>query len=174
VGGTRPTDTIPGHLLELAGFGLLLGLFCMVIYGRKGFPFVILVPLLTVLLDIDHLPVYLGYAQTIRPAHSVVFLVTVLAVAAVTIRALDIELAVASAFMAHLAMDSGLFAPLSPLSFQYIELNPYRPAFAIGAVMCTLAAGAVLRARADRAGSLGSKDIAQTSPGSTGNPAQFC
>ena len=160
VGSTRAEDTIPGHVLELAGFGLLLGLCCMVVYGRKGLPFVFLTPVLTVLLDIDHLPAYLGYAQTIRPAHSFVFLVAALAVTAITIKALDIDLVVVSAFMGHMAVDTGIFAPLSPLSFQYFQLNPYRPEFAVGAVLCTLAAGAVLRTRVARASSRGGNEIA--------------
>ena len=147
IGGTRVLATIPGHVLALAGFGLLLGVGCMIVYGRKGLPFVLLVPALVVLLDIDHLPAYLGYAQTIRPAHSFLFLAAVLAVTAITIKALDMELVVVSAFMGHLAVDSGLFAPLSPISFQYIQLDPYRPAFAVGAVAFTLAAGVVLRTR---------------------------
>ena len=156
VGSTRTADTIPGHLFELAGFGLLLGLGCAVIYGRKGLPFVFLTPVLTVLLDIDHLPAYLGYAQTIRPAHSLVFLVVVLAVTAITIKALDMDLVVVSAFMGHLAVDAGLFAPFSPISFQYFQLDPYRPVFAVGAFACTLAAGAVLRTRARRVSAGGS------------------
>lgn len=145
IGGTRDVYTIPGHVLELAGFGLLLGLGCMVVYGRRGLPFVFLVPVLTVLLDIDHLPAYLGFAQTIRPAHSLVFLVAVLAATAITFKSLDLELVIGSAFMGHLAIDTGLFAPFSPLSFQYFQLDPYRPLFIAGAVLCTLAAGAVLR-----------------------------
>lgn len=147
VGSTRPDDTIPGHVLELAGFGLLLGLGCLAVYGMKGLPFVFLTLVLTPLLDIDHIPIYIGYAQTIRPAHSLVFIVVVLAITAVTIGGLDLELVIVSAFMGHLAVDTGIFAPLSPLSFQYIQLDPYRPAFAVGAMLCALAAGAVMRSR---------------------------
>jgi len=147
VGGTRPDETIPGHLAELALFGVILGLGSAVLYGRKGLPLVVLTPALTVVLDIDHLPAYLGYSQTIRPAHSVVFLAVALAATAITIKALDIDFVVVAAFMGHLAVDTGLFAPFSPISFQYYELTPYRPAFALGAVMCALAAGVVLRRR---------------------------
>jgi hypothetical protein len=147
VGGTRPESTISEHLVELAGFGLLLGAGSMLVYGRRGLPMVFLTPALTVLLDIDHIPAYLGYAETIRPAHSLVFFVSALAVTAITIKALDMELVVASAFMGHMAVDTGLFAPFSPISFQYFELNPYRPVLAIGAVLCALAAGAILRTK---------------------------
>lgn len=149
VGATRPTDTIPSHLAALAGFGLILGILGMIIYGRRALHLVFLMPALTVLLDIDHLPIYLGYAETIRPAHSVVFIITALAVTAITIKALDIELVMASAFMGHLAVDTGIFAPFSPLSFSYIQLAPFRLPLALGAVAAALAAGVVLR-RASR------------------------
>jgi hypothetical protein len=145
VGGVRPDDTIPEHLAELAAFGLLLGLGSMALYGTRGLPLVLLTPTLTVLLDIDHLPAYLGYTEPIRPAHSIVFIFLTLTVTAITIKALDMELVVASAFMGHLAVDTGLFAPFSPISFQYLQLDPYRPLFAVGAVACALAAGVAFR-----------------------------
>jgi hypothetical protein len=145
VGATRPTDTIPGHLAELAGFGLVLGIVSMAIYGRRGLHLVVLMPALTVLLDIDHLPIYIGYTQTIRPAHSVLFIITALAVTAITIKALDIELVMASAFMGHLAVDTGVFAPFSPLSFAYIQLAPFKLPLAVGALAAAVAAGVVLR-----------------------------
>jgi hypothetical protein len=147
VGGTRALAMIPAHLLALAGFGLLLGLGCMLIYGKEGLPFVLLTPALTVELDVDHLPVYLGYAEAIRPAHSLLFLIAVLAATAITVKALDIELVVMSAFMGHMAVDTGLFAPFSPLSFGYVQLDQYRPVFALVAVLCALAAGVVMKRR---------------------------
>ena len=145
VGGTRALDTIPPHLIVLSGFGLLLGLGCALIYGRRGAPLVLLMPVLTVGLDLDHLPVYLGYAETIRPAHSVFFLAAALAATAITVKALDVDLIVMSAFMGHMAVDTGLFAPLSPLSFDYFQLDQYRPVFAAIAVLCAVGAGAVMR-----------------------------
>ena len=148
VGGARPTDTIPGHVAELAVFGFLLGLGSMAVYGRRGLPLVFLTPALTVLLDVDHLPIYLGYAQTVRPAHSLIFIGCALAATAITIKALDIELVVASAFMGHLAVDTGIFAPFSPLSFAYFQLAPYKLPLAVGAAVAALAAGAALRAEA--------------------------
>jgi hypothetical protein len=147
VGGTRPEATIPGHIVELTAFGLLLGVGSMAIFGRRGLPLVFLTPTLTVLLDIDHIPAYIGFAQPIRPAHSVMFIVVALAATAITIKALDIDLIVLSAFMGHMAVDTGLFAPFSPISFVYIQLNPYRLPLAAGAVLCALAAGALLRKR---------------------------
>jgi hypothetical protein len=151
VGGVRPEDTIAPHLAALAGFGLVLGLGSMLIYGRKGLPLVFLAPTLTVLLDIDHLPVYLGYAEPIRPAHSLVFLVFVLGVTGITIKALEIELVMASSFLGHMAVDTGLFAPWSPFTFDYVQLDQYRVVLAAGALICAIAAGVVLRLR-QRAG----------------------
>jgi hypothetical protein len=145
VGGTRAQDTIPGHIAELAAFGLVLGIGSMVVYGRKGLPLVFLTPALTVLLDLDHIPAYLGFPEPIRPAHSIVFILVALAATAIMIKALDIDLIVLSAFMGHMAVDTGLFAPFSPISFAYVGLGPYRLPFAAGAVLCALAAGAVLK-----------------------------
>ena len=145
VGGTRPGETIPAHLAELAAFGVLLGVFSVAAGGRKCLPLLFLTPVLIVILDIDHLPVYIGYAQSIRPAHSIIFIIVVLAVTALTIKELSVDLAVLSAFAGHLAADTGLFAPFSPISFQYYQLNPYRIDFAIVAVLCAVAAGIAFR-----------------------------
>ena len=145
VGRARPEDTILPHIVELVGFGLLLGAGAAVFYGRKGLPFVFLTPTLTVLLDLDHLPVYLGIAQPIRPAHSLVFLVSVLALTAIVIRRLDFDLVVMSAVMGHMGVDTGSFPPFSPFNFDYAQLDPYRLPLLIGAVVATLVAGALVR-----------------------------
>jgi len=145
VGGVRAEDSIAPHLAALAGFGVALGLGGMLIYGKRGLPLVFLTPALTVSLDIDHLPVYLGYSEPIRPAHSIVFIAFVLILLAVTIRAPEIELVVASSFLGHMAVDTGLFAPWSPINFDYVQLDQYRLLLGIGALLCALAAGVVLR-----------------------------
>lgn len=147
IGSTRPADTIPSHLLELAGFGLVLGGGSAVIYGRKGLPLVLLIPVLTVLLDLDHLPAYLGAAQTIRPAHSLIFIIAVLSVTAITIKRMDIDLAVLSAVLGHLGIDTGLFAPFAPISFEYVQLDPYMVPLLAGAIFAAVAAGVVVRRR---------------------------
>jgi hypothetical protein len=114
-------------------------------YGRKGLPLVVLAPILTVLLDLDHLPAYLGMSQTIRPAHSLLFIIAVLSITAITIKRLDIDLVVLSSTLAHMGIDTGLFAPLSPLSFGYTQLGPYRIPFLMGAIVAAVSAGIVLR-----------------------------
>ena len=126
---------------------LFLGVWSAIVYGRRGLPLAVLTPALTVILDIDHLPAYLGFSQTIRPAHSLVFLAGALAATAITIKTLEVDFVVVAAFMGHLAVDTGVFALFSPISFQYYELTPYGPAFALGAEACALAAGIVLRRR---------------------------
>jgi hypothetical protein len=147
VGGVRPANTIPAHLAELAGFGLLLGLAAAIFCGRKGLPLVFLAPTLIILLDLDHLPIYLGIAQPIRPAHSIVFVVTALALTAIVIKRLEIDLVVVSATLGHLGVDTGLFPPFSPFSFVYIQLDPYKAPLLIGAISAAIAAGVVLRQR---------------------------
>jgi putative Mn2+ efflux pump MntP len=145
IGSARPEATILPHLAELFAFGLLLGAGSDIIYGRRCLPLVFLAPVLIVLLDLDHLPAYLGTAQTIRPAHSFVFIIVILAITAITIKRLDIDLVVLSATLAHLGIDTGLFAPFSPVSFWYAQLDPYRIPFLSGAVLATVAAGVVTR-----------------------------
>jgi len=152
IGGTRPTDTISGHVLELGGFGLLLGLGLAAFYGRKGLPLAFLMPVLTVLLDLDHLPAYLGIPETIRPAHSFVFIIAALAITAITIKRPEVDLVVLSATMAHMGIDTGLFAPFSPLNFDYYQLDTYRVPLLVGAILTVLAGGYLLRRRGSRAG----------------------
>lgn len=146
IGTARSMATIPAHEFELAGFGLFLGLLSAIgCGGRKGLPLVILTPLLTLLLDLDHLSAFIGFAQTIRPAHSFVFIPVVLALTAITIKRLDVDLVVLSATLGHLGIDTGLFAPLSPIEFNYVSLDPYRTPFLIGAVIAAVVAGIVFR-----------------------------
>ena len=126
VGATRPASAIPLHLTELVGFGFLLGGLSAVGYGRKGLPMVLAAPFLVALLDLDHVPAYIGLAQPIRPAHSVVFILVALVCTAIVLRRLDFELILVSSFTGHLGIDQGLFAPFSPFSFDYVQLDPYR------------------------------------------------
>jgi hypothetical protein len=145
IGTTRSAETIPIHLAELGGFGLLLGGILLLFGGLKALPLVFLVPVLTLAMDVDHLPAYLGVAQTIRPAHSILFIIAVLAVTATTIKRLDVDLVVLSATLAHLGIDTGLFAPLSPLAFDYTQLGPYQIPFLVASVLAAVAVGAVTR-----------------------------
>ena len=147
VGETRPEATIPLHLEMLVGFGLVLGVLSAILYGRKGTVLAVLAPIFTVLLDLDHLPVYIGVAQPIRPAHSLLFLLSVLIITAITIKRLDVGLVALSATLGHMGVDTGLFPSFSPLSFTYLELSAYKIELLAGAVISAIAAGLVLRFR---------------------------
>lgn len=68
-----------------------------------------------------------------------------MAATAITIKALDLDLIVMSAFSVHTAVETGLFAPFSPVTFGYAELGPYSLFFAARAVVCAVAAGVVVR-----------------------------
>lgn len=102
---------------------------------------------MTLIFDIDHLPGCLGYAQPIRPAHSLTFVLAVSAIMAITIKALDTDLIVLSAFLGHLAVDAGLFGPFSPISSHYILLNPGQVPLAAGGLPCAFAAAGVMKSR---------------------------
>ena len=105
----------------------------------------VVAPSLTEILELHLLPVFLGYQETIRPAHSVLFVIAALSITAITIKRLDIDLVVLSATLGHMGIDTGIFAPFSPLSFDYIQLDPYRIPLLVSAVVAAVAAGVVLR-----------------------------
>ncbi len=147
VGTPRPYSAIPVHLAELILFGGLLAGASAILYGRKGLPLLFLTPSLVVLLDLDHLPAYIGLAQPIRPAHSFVFILTALVFTGIILRRIDLELVLASSFMGHLGVDTGLFPPLSPISFEYVQVDPYRVPLLVGSVTFALLAGFYRRKR---------------------------
>jgi hypothetical protein len=141
MGTARPLPTIPSHELILGLLGLGLGLTASVFRRKLDLGLVILVPALVLMTDLDHLPAFLGLAQPIRPAHSFVFIVCTVAVMAIVIRKTGMVLASLSAFFAHLTVDTGVFPPFSPVSFQYYNLGEFRIPFLLTAVAFALAAG---------------------------------
>jgi len=64
---------------------------------------------------------------------------------ATVIRKMDVELASLSAFFAHLSVDTGVFPPFSPVSFQYYDLGEFSIPFLLAAVVFALAAGLVMK-----------------------------
>ena len=122
-------------------------------YGRRASWLIILPPSLVVLLDLDHLPIYLGFPQPIRPAHSLVFLAAALIAAGVFFRRMEIEFILVSSFMGHMGVDTGLFPPFSPLSFDYVRLDQFRIALLGGSILVSLMAGFFIRRRARRGNS---------------------
>ena len=147
VGSARPLGTIPLHEVELGGLGLALGAVALGVYGRGGAGAAVLFPSLVVLLDLDHLPAFIGLSQPIRPAHSVLFLILDVAMTAIVLRRVDAGLLVMSAFTGHLSVDTGTLPPLSPISFQYFQFDSIRLPLAVLSVVLALAAGALMRRR---------------------------
>ena len=140
-GQFRTLSSIPEHLAFLGGFGVALGLVGSIIYRRLDTNLVILIPALVVLTDLDHLPSALGMSQPIRPAHSLIFIVMVVAILALTIGRPDIQAATVSAFFAHLSVDTGVFPAFSPISFAYYDLSAYQPEIIAAAIIAALLAG---------------------------------
>jgi hypothetical protein len=138
-GTFRALAAIPPHLLTLIGGGAILGLLAFAVFRRLDL--VLLIPSVVVLTDLDHLPSALGIAQPIRPAHSIVFIVTAFVLVAIIIKRLDLSFAVMSGFFVHLSIDTGQFPPFSPLSFDYYVLGNYTIIFVGLALVSALVAG---------------------------------
>jgi len=145
VGSARPFGEIPIHEVELGGLGALLGAVALGIYGQGGAVVALMLPALSILVDLDHLPSFLGIAQPIRPAHSIFFLVADIALTAIVLRRMDFSLIAMSAFAGHLGIDTGLAPPLSPISFDYVQLDPYRVPLLVISTITAFAAGYLLR-----------------------------
>jgi hypothetical protein len=141
VGTLRAIQTIPVHEAELAACGVLLAFLPSLAARRLNYGMLLLIPAVVILTDLDHLPSMVGMLQPIRPAHSIVFLMTSVLLVLVTVRRGDLGAAVASGFFAHLSVDTGVFPALSPFSFTYYEIASYRLYFVTGAILLALFAG---------------------------------
>lgn len=149
VGSARALLTVPIHEIELLTAGVVLGLIALVICGRAGFYVGMLLPFMVILLDLDHIPAFLGVAQPIRPAHSFVFLAVDVILTTILLRRLSFGFISMSAYLGHMGIDSGIFPPLSPFSFQYVQLEAYSIPFLIASVALAFVAGAIMRRRSD-------------------------
>jgi hypothetical protein len=141
VGVFRSADTIPLHLVFLAIGGVALGLLSVLVFRRFDLGLVVLIPSVVVLTDLDHLPSALGIDQPIRPTHSLIFIAVAFVLVATVIRRLDLSFAVMSGFFVHLSVDTGLFPPFSPISFNYYVLGDYQLIFIVLALSSALVAG---------------------------------
>jgi hypothetical protein len=150
IGTFRPVQTIPLHVLILALLGLGLGLALSVALRKLDFGLVVLLPALVVLTDLDHLPAYLGLAQPIRPAHSIIFIICAVALMAMVIRKAGVELVSLSAFFAHLSVDMGVFPAFSPVSFHYYIIGEFRIPALLAAVAFALVAGLAMKHKGQR------------------------
>jgi hypothetical protein len=153
VGTLRPVNAIPGKALELVLVGSGIGLVACLAAGRLDINLLTLAIGFVALLDVDHLPSVFGVEQPIRPTHSFAFLAVEVVSLLIAFRGRP-ELAVlaVSAFLGHVAGDTGIFALFAPFSFVYGSIDAYRVAFGIVAVAFALATGSVSRrtARASR------------------------
>ena len=147
IGLFRSTDTIPSHLLLLAAGGLALGLLPSLILRRVDLGLVILIPSIVVLTDLDHLPSALGIDQPVRPAPSFIFIALAVILVAPVIKRPDLSFAVMSGFFAHLGVDTGIFPPFSPVSFDYYKLADFQVAFLGVALVSALIAGYLAKGR---------------------------
>ena len=143
----RQVDAIPAHLALLAAGGVLLSLLTYAVYRRFDLNLAVLIPSVVILTDLDHLPSALGIAQSVRPAHSILLVGVAFVVVATIIRRLDFSFAVMAGFFAHVGIDTGIFAPFSPLSFTYYTITDYRWGFLGLAVVSALAAGYLAKRR---------------------------
>lgn len=142
IGTLRPVNTIPSKVLELLLVGGGVGLVASLAAKKLDVSLVTLAVGFVALLDFDHLPSVFGVEQPIRPTHSFTFLAIEVVALAFAFRARPglVPLAV-SAFFAHLAGDTGIFAPYTPFLFTYTAIGAYRIPFALLAIMFALIAG---------------------------------
>jgi len=145
VGVARALIEVPIHEVELGAVGALLGMLALGIYGKGGVAVGVLLPSLVILLDLDHLPSFLGASQPIRPAHSLVFLTMDVAITTIILRRVDFGLIVMSAFTGHLGVDTGLIPPFSPFSFSYFQLHEYSVPLIASSTILAFTAGYLMR-----------------------------
>jgi len=91
------------------------------------------------------LPSFLGVAQPIRPAHSLVFLTMDVAITTIILRRVEFGLVAMSAFTGHLGVDTGLIPPFSPFSFLYLDLSEYHIPLITSSIFLALTAGYLMR-----------------------------
>jgi hypothetical protein len=151
IGSLRPLGTILPKLGELAFVGVGLGFVSSITRQHLDLVLISLSAAFVALMDLDHLPSVFGLAEPIRPAHSIGFFFLIVAALSVFIKKQpEVELTFAASFFGHLAADTGIYAPLAPLSFEYVPLEGYMLPFAVGAVVFALIAGLVRRRKQER------------------------
>jgi hypothetical protein len=142
IGTLRPILAIPTHEIYLLIGALLICLVSCAVYRRFDFSFLFLPIIFTIMLDLDHLPVILGVAQPIRPAHSIFFLLALILILRFVLKKpLYIEFLAISSFLMHIAIDNGVFALFSPFSFEYYDLGQIRIYLGLLAIMVAVMAG---------------------------------
>lgn len=117
-GMLRPISAIPLKVLLLLMLGLSLGAAASFAARQLNLSFIICGAVLTLLLDLDHLPSVFQIPQPIRPAHSIIFLITVLTIVFLYTRKASLTVLTAATFFAHLGSDKPFFPLLSPFVFK--------------------------------------------------------
>ena len=146
-GTFRAIALIPGHEAELAAFAIALAVLPSLVLGRVSISLFLLIPVVCITTDLDHLPSALGIPQAIRPAHSFVFLLVSVGLVLLLTRRTDLGAGVLTGFLGHLSVDTGLFPAFSPFSFAYFDLGSYRGYFVTGSILASLLAGYLVRRR---------------------------
>lgn len=123
-GVLRPISEIPLKALLLLMLGLILGTVPSLTTHRLNLSFIVSGGILTLLLDLDHLPTVFQIPQPIRPAHSIVFLIAVSVLVYLSTRKASLTVLTGSAFFAHLGSDKAFFPLLSPFIFDITEFSP--------------------------------------------------
>ncbi|MGI0084909.1 MAG: hypothetical protein ACREBQ_07490, partial [Nitrososphaerales archaeon] len=85
-GAIRPSDTILPKIVELILVGIAIGSVASFAFRKIDLNIFTLSVAFVVLLDVDHVPAALGFQEPIRPAHTIAFLLALLAVLTFTIK----------------------------------------------------------------------------------------
>lgn len=125
LGTLRPSGSIPPKLAELVAVGLAVGLVACLPKRKLDYSMVFLALVFVALLDLDHLPAFLGVVQPIRPSHSLSFLALEAGSLALIVRRTNVVVIAVAAWLAHVAGDTGVFAVFAPFSFSYYSLSAY-------------------------------------------------
>jgi len=123
-GVLRPTSEIPLKALLLLTLGLSIGAAASLAARRLNLSFIVSGGILTLLLDLDHLPSAFKIPQPIRPAHSIIFLIAVSAIVYLSTRKVTLATLSAAAFFAHLGSDKSFYPLLSPIVFDITTFGP--------------------------------------------------
>ncbi len=124
LGTLRKFSSLLPKIIQLLAFGGLLSIVATIGKRRISWNTLAYPPLFLILLDLDHLPSFLGIDQPIRPAHSLIFLlISLIAIFVFESRKPAIPLTLASSFLGHLGLDSSLFPLFAPISSELYSFS---------------------------------------------------
>jgi hypothetical protein len=126
VGVFRPVNTIAPHEFILVLGSILLGVISSLGYKKFALDLTVISVLGVVLLDLDHLPSFLGISQPIRPAHSFVLFSLFIFTLCMMRLPFDKILILSSAFLIHNGVDTGIFPVFWPILNYYYSLADFK------------------------------------------------